>query len=140
MNDDREIRDRVLGGLRTPEPPRELDSRVLREATAALARRSRRDVWTRLWESRPLRVAWATVALALLAANAVLPGRRHPESVSAAGPPASMAPREANELRAVARLPRIDLATLPGGEGAAPSRVEQPRPAHPRARTKESAS
>jgi hypothetical protein len=140
MNDDREILDHVLGGVLPPEPPYELQARVLREATVALTRRPRWDAWTRLWESRPLRVAWAAAVLALVAANAALPGRRHPESLNADGPPASTAPREANELDAIARLPRIDLGTLPAAEGPAPPAAERPKPAHSRAKSKESAT
>jgi hypothetical protein len=138
MNRDREILDSVLGGLLPPEPPHELQVRVLRGATATLSRPPRRDVWTRIWANRPLRVAWAAAVLVLLAANVVVPQRQ--KTGWAAGATARVHPRPGDELDAVTRLPRIDLATLPAGERGVTPRVERPKPAHPRAKTKESAS
>ncbi len=132
MNDDRETLERLLGGLVPPEPPRELQGTVLREAKAALTGRPRRDAWSRIWENRPLRLAWAAAVLALLAANAVLPAPKRTTSAKV------VTPHETDELHAIARLPRIDLSTLPAGEGASSPRSE--RPSHAKTKTKEGAS
>jgi hypothetical protein len=132
MNDDRETLEALLGGLVPLEPPRELEGRVLLEAKAALARRPHRDAWSRIWESRPLRLAWAAAVLGLLAANAVLPAAKRDTSATV------VTPHETDDLHAIARLPRIDLTTLPGGEGVSSPRAE--KPSHAKTKTKEGAS
>jgi hypothetical protein len=139
MNDDREMLDRLLGGLVPPEPPRELQRRLLRKATDALGREAPRDIWTRLWESRPLRLAWAGAVAALLVANVVVPSGRRAAPLQVAAPPQQSVPPLADELESIARLPRIDLDTLPAIGGAAPPPAE-PRPVRLLQKTKESPS
>jgi len=133
MNDDRETLARLLGGLVPPEPPGELHGEVMRAASAALAREAPRDLWTRIWESRSLRVAWATGVLLLLLANALVPRATSPSGMRGTAPAAG------DELDSIAHLPRIDLDTLPAIGGAAPSAVE-PRPVQLPLKTKESPS
>jgi hypothetical protein len=140
MNDDRETLARLLGGLVPPEPPRELQGRVVRKATEALGREAHRDIWTRLWESRPLRLAWAGTVLLFLIGNGVLPARGRTRSVQAVTPRAPAVSSPGDELNSIARLPRIDLATLPGGERAEPAPIERPKPVHLKVKAKESTS
>ena len=58
-----------LSGLRVPRAPSELRERVLRAAGRV---EGSRGIWDRLWESRPLRLAWAVTTIGLLLANAAL--------------------------------------------------------------------
>ena len=142
MNRDRETLARLLGGLAPPEPPSELQGKVLRKATDALVRETARDIWTRLWESRPLRVAWGSAVAVLLAVNAVLPAGRHTSPVQAAAPNVQSVPLPGDELDAITRLPRLDTQTLPAmaqsSVAPAPHEVQRANPAAVRA--KESAS
>lgn len=62
--------DHRLAGAAPPEPPERLRATAL--AAAERAWNERPDLWTRLWESRPLRVAWAATVLALVASHAGL--------------------------------------------------------------------
>ena len=61
--------DDPLSGLRVPRVPAELRERVL---CAAVRIKGTRGIWDRLWESRPLRLAWAVTTSGLLPANAAL--------------------------------------------------------------------
>jgi len=62
-------RDDPLSGLRVPRVPSELRERVLRAAGRI---EGTRGIWDRLWESRPLRLAWAVTTTGLLLAHAAL--------------------------------------------------------------------
>ena len=61
--------DDPLSGLRVPRVPAELRERVLHAAERI---EGTRGIWDRLWESRPLRLAWAVTTTGLLLANAAL--------------------------------------------------------------------
>ncbi len=125
----------LLGGLVPPEPPGELHGEVMQAAVAALAREAPRDLWTRLWESRPLRLAWAAVVLLLLLGNLVAPRATSTFRMRGIAPAAA-----ADELDSIARLPRIDLETLPS-IGSVPSAVgAEPQPVQTPHQTKESRS
>ncbi len=134
MND-KETLARLLGGLVPPEPPGELHGDVMRAATAALAREAPRDLWTRLWESRPLRLAWAAGVLLLLLANALVPRAASFSGMRGPAPAAA-----ADELDSIARLPRIDLDTLPSIGSAASAVGAEPQPVQTPHQTKESPS
>jgi hypothetical protein len=59
---------RLLEGLRPTQPPPELRSHVLAAARDRIDTVSRPDVWSRIWNHRGIRLAWAaTVALFLIA-------------------------------------------------------------------------
>jgi len=107
MNEEPGSVERLLAGLGPPELPAGLQERVLSGARGVLAREAARDVWTRLWESRALRVAWAVSAGILVICHVGITELR---SVSAkAGTQTARAARQANtELAAIARLPRLD--------------------------------
>jgi hypothetical protein len=107
MNEEPGSVERLLAGLGPPQLPRGLQEKTLRGAREALARAAGPDSWTRIWESRPLRVAWAVSAGMLVICHIGITGLR-----SARTPPAgqtAQAAREGNgELAAIGRLPRVD--------------------------------
>ena len=65
-------------GLDTPPPPEELRGRALAAAAAALGREPKVELWSRLWFSRPLRLAWIVIVLASVACHAWLTVERRP--------------------------------------------------------------
>jgi hypothetical protein len=80
---DRDVLGELVQGRTTPQPPHGMRDRALAAAMAALRRgESRRDVWTRLRSSTVLRLAWATVVIALLIGHLALslPSQRVPEA------------------------------------------------------------
>jgi len=90
--------------LEVPRPPAALRERVLKAAGAALARDPAPDVWSRVWESRPARLAWAVSVAGLLVSHAYITPR---ESA-----PRETASFDKEEITELARLPRIDAAAL----------------------------
>src|SRR5262249_12643079 len=69
MKDDRDSVGRLLRDLRPPTVPSELRDRTLAGARRALEQEGTHspvDVWTSLWESRPLRLAWGFSVASLL--------------------------------------------------------------------------
>ncbi|HQR66777.1 MAG TPA: hypothetical protein PLB02_05235, partial [Thermoanaerobaculia bacterium] len=62
MSDGRPPDPSPFSGLEASGPPPDLREKVLAVAREALAEEAGRDVWTRIWESRPLRVAWAAAS------------------------------------------------------------------------------
>ncbi len=97
-----------LLGLETPPPPEDLRGRALAAAVAALGREPKADLWSRLWYSRPLRLAWTVIVLAAVAGHAWLyaAGVSAP---SAGAPVVADAPAEGDpELQEIADLPQID--------------------------------
>ena len=99
MNDDAEF----LDGLVPLAPLPDLRERVLMAAAAALAREPR-GRWTRIWESRRLRISWAAAVALLAAANLLVPVRR-----TRGGAPVSAARmRPDRESGAALQVPKID--------------------------------
>lgn len=97
-----------LLGLETPPPPEDLRGRALAAAVAALGREPKAGLWSRLWHSRPLRLAWAAIVLAAVAGHAWLyaaegsapsAGAQVVADVPAVGDP---------ELQEIVDLPQID--------------------------------
>ncbi len=99
------MNDTPLRGFEPPEPPpglREAALQAGRRGFAAVPAVRAPDVWTRLYRSRPARLAWAASVILLGALHLALP--RRPQ----AGPPSTAsAPRLDPEVGAIARLPRI---------------------------------
>ena len=98
----------LLEGLRVPRAPAELERRVLDAASAASDRSTMRPtIWDRLWESRPLRVAWGLATLGLLLAHA---GLSLAPDASRPGNNARAADRrQAREIRELLALPRVEI-------------------------------
>jgi hypothetical protein len=101
-------RENPLLGLETPLPPEDLRGMTLAAAVAAMDREPRFDLWSRLWFSRPLRLAWTVIVLVAVAGHAWLFAARGPAS-SAAVPVVTVAPTVGDpELEEIVRLPQID--------------------------------
>lgn len=105
--------------LRNVEPrgaPAGLRARALVAARTARMATTLADPWTRIWTSRPLRIAWAaSLAAVLLAHVAVsLRGAPHPAATDGAGGAFLIASTVSDdELRALVDLPSISTDTLP---------------------------
>jgi hypothetical protein len=68
--DDRDpIVDRLMEGLEPPQPPPELRSRTLAAAREQLAADAAPDAWSRIWNHRGMRLAWAATVAVLLAGH-----------------------------------------------------------------------
>jgi len=101
---------RLLGNLRLSAPPPELRKKTLDAATEALFTPSTPNLWIRIFESRPLRLAWATTVVGLLLAHALLSIPPRPFTPFQPGIPLHRASRMADEeIQAIADLPRLDL-------------------------------
>ena len=109
MSDDHEKIARLLAAIEEPEPPRGLRGRALAGASAAGARKPAVDAWRRLWESRPLRLAWAVAVVLLLAANVIIRTGSPSHPRTAAPVAASKEHEDSRELQAIIELPRIRL-------------------------------
>ena len=98
---------RLLAAVAEEEPPRGLRGRVLAAAHDARPEVEEADPWRRLWESRPLRLAWVAVVVLLAAANLAVrvAGRGRPPrgSLLAAAPGGA----HNGELQAIVALPRL---------------------------------
>jgi hypothetical protein len=69
--DDREpVVDRLFEGLEPPAPPQHLRARVLSAARAD--KPGTVDLWTRIWNHRGLRLAWAAALVILLAGHVLI--------------------------------------------------------------------
>lgn len=112
MNEESRSVERLLATLQPPEPPRGLQEKALRGAREALAREAGRDIWTRIWESRPLRLAWAVSVVVLVICHAGITGVRSART-PAVGQTTGAAREGNGELAAIGRLPRLN-------EGARP--------------------
>ena len=63
--------DRLIEGLEPPRAPTDLRTRVLAAARERLETESP-DVWSRIWDHRGIRLAWAATVVLLLAGNVLL--------------------------------------------------------------------
>lgn len=112
---------RLLDRVELPPPPAELEARSLAAARTAMARTpARTDLWTRMWESRAARLAWAAAVAGLVLGHVALSLPNRP-SAARSGPPmllAGTAPdaelAEATQLLRLrsGRLPQLDTATV----------------------------
>lgn len=102
-------------GLEPPSPPPELRAQVLSAASRAFDAAPEHDAWTRALSSPVLRLAWAASVAVLGAAHLFVSVRR------AAPRPDPVPP----EIRQMARLPRIDVRSLPDEAAPTPIRAEE---------------
>lgn len=120
-----------LAGLTPSAAPPELKTRVLAATRSAfLEPPPPVDLFSRVWENRPLRLAWAASVLLLLGGHALVP--RSTAAPPVTPPPTAVARsvRSAEaELAAIGRLPRLDLDARPLRAEAPPSLSDVP-PAH----------
>ena len=67
--------DRLMRGLEPPSPPTDLRSKALSAARTRMAGEPATDVWSMIWNSRGIRLAWAAAVVLLVAGHAmVVPG------------------------------------------------------------------
>jgi hypothetical protein len=118
-----------FSGLEPPAPPTALRGRVLANARKALALEGARDAWTRIWESRPLRLAWVAVTLLLVVAHVVLTVRPPERGGGASRSAAAPSPDVAGELAAVAGLSPLNEDLLPRLDASAVAPAVRPGPA-----------
>ena len=104
---------RLLAAVAEEEPPRGLRERALTAANDARPEVEEADPWRRLWESRPLRLAWAIAVALLLAANVVSRTGSPSHPRTAAPVAAAKEHQDSHELQAIVALPGIRL----GGSG-----------------------
>jgi len=64
--------ERVLPGLEPPPPPAGLRARAVAAARERMVAAPAPDLWTRIWNNRALRLAWAAAVTLLLAAHAMV--------------------------------------------------------------------
>jgi len=98
---------RLVSALDDSEPPRLLRERTLARAQAAWARPPVADPWSRVWHSRPLRLAWAATVVVLVAANVALRSGSQARPRTATPQAAVQERARLEELQAVVELPRI---------------------------------
>jgi hypothetical protein len=68
--DDRDpIVERLMEGLEPPQPPPELRSKAIAAARRQIEAAEARDVWSKIWSHRGLRLAWAASVVVLLAGH-----------------------------------------------------------------------
>lgn len=108
MKDESGIVEKLLAGLQPPKLPSGLQGKVLSGAKDALSREAARDVWSRIWESRPLRITWASAVVVLVVCNIGINGVRSSwKGPAAPNPTRSLAEASGGPL-ALAHLPRLD--------------------------------
>jgi len=121
-----------LAGLTPSAAPPELKAGVLAATRAALLEPPLPvDLFSRVWENRSLRLAWAASVLLLLGGHALV--SRSPAAPPVTPPPAAVARsvRSAEaELAAIGRLPRLDLDARPQRVEALPPALPDVPPAH----------
>ena len=131
MNEPHNPITQLLSTPAEPEPPQALRERALGKARAAWVRPAR-NPWRRVWDSRPLRLAWAGAVLALAIANVAVRTDAHASRGAQVPSAASSGATRGNELQAVVALPRlraeyVAIGTVPGNTLA----PRAPAPAQP---------
>jgi hypothetical protein len=110
-------RDPLPAHIGPPEPAPDLRRRTLAAARKALGRAEQPDLWTRLFSSSAVRLAWAASVAALLFGHVVVSGDL---ATTPTGPalPVRAAAIASEELAEVAAVGRLTVA-LPGFEVSA---------------------
>ncbi|MGE5235052.1 MAG: hypothetical protein ACM3O7_01735 [Acidobacteriota bacterium] len=129
--------DHPFAGLEPPYAPPALEALALRSTREALARPVASEAWVRVWESRPLRLAWAATVSVLVVANVlVAPSRPADPRVPALTSAAQAAHGRTGELGGVLGLTPLDGSVL-SLIGAVGERLSSPPlPTDPAAKAK----
>jgi hypothetical protein len=64
--------ERLMGTLEPPQPPPDLRSKALAAARARMSAEPIPDIWSRVWNHRGLRLAWAAAVVLLVAGHALI--------------------------------------------------------------------
>ncbi|HPR64065.1 MAG TPA: hypothetical protein PK014_07555 [Thermoanaerobaculia bacterium] len=110
MNTDRD-RENLFPGLKLPEPPPDLKQRVMKSVIQTWENTAAETVWDRIFFSRPLRVAWVSTFLLLVAGHLFM--TYGPSQRTARTEPSQRASFINQDLLEIASLPAIDLRHLP---------------------------
>jgi len=86
------IVERLMEGLEPPPPPPELRAKTLTAARERLTGEPVMDPWSRIWDHRGLRLAWAATVVLLLGGHVLA-------TLSPAGSPSSIEPALTAEYR-----------------------------------------
>ena len=86
------IVERLMDGLEPPQPPPELRSKTLAAARERLAGEAVPNPWSRIWNHRGLRLAWAATVVVLLVGHTLA-------TLSPTGPITAVDPALAAEHR-----------------------------------------
>lgn len=97
----------LLAAVNETEAPHSLRARTLARAHAAWDQAAARDRWVRIWECRPLRLAWVLATAALVAANLALPSRSSRSQLVQTCVSAQTGTNR--ELHDLVSLPRLDV-------------------------------
>ncbi len=98
--------ERLLPGLEPPPPPAGLRSRAVAAARDSMTAAPAPDRWSRIWNSRALRLAWAGAVALLLAGHVLISG--DPGSVFTPNPPVMADTQRDEHLIEILRQVRID--------------------------------
>jgi len=70
--------DRLLAGFEPPPPPSDLRALTLTVARESLADAPAPDLWSRIWDNRGLRLAWAAAVVLLLVGHVLVSSKLGP--------------------------------------------------------------
>jgi len=113
-----------LNGMRPPAPPERLRAAALGAAERSWGERP--GVWTRLWESRAARLAWAATVVALAASHVLFFHTTRPSGADVAAP--TLATRGGPEMEEVTSVLELRIAPIAWvGEGLSRTATTAPR-------------
>jgi hypothetical protein len=64
--------ERLMESLEPPQPPPDLRSKALAAARARMSAEPNPDIWSRIWNHRGLRLAWAATVVLLVAGHVMV--------------------------------------------------------------------
>ncbi len=112
----------LFAGLGPQRGPDSLKERAVSAGRRAMARAPRPDIWSKVWTSRTIRLAWVAGVAVLVASHLAIPFERAARPEGFAVPVRVASAHESDELAEIVDLPRINH-ELPSFVG----RVAQPR-------------
>jgi hypothetical protein len=104
-NEEHHDLERLLAGLEPPPPPAGLRAQAVAAARERLAAAPAPDPWSRIWNNRALRLAWAAAVVLLLAAHALV--SRNPGTAPMPNPPVMAETQRDEQFIEILRPTRI---------------------------------
>lgn len=105
-NEEQPDLERLLPDLEPPPPPAGLRARALAAARERMAAAPPPDLWSRIWNNRTLRLAWAGAVALLVAGHVVV--SRAPGSAFTPNPPVMADTQRDEQFIEILRQVRID--------------------------------